>query len=113
MLCIALLAFVIVEEASPAHAAMDAAEISVALDTTNADGATLTQGSSNLPDTPVSPDAPAHHCCAAHTANTPLPHAGGLLTQVTLRVHAPRDTQAALSSALDGLERPPKALAIA
>lgn len=112
MLCIALLAFVVIEEASPAHIAMDVAEIEMSIDEGDAELA-LTENSTDQDQAPGSPVQPPHHCCAAHTGGiAPAPHAAALLAQVTLTNSVPHETGAALFGATDGLERPPKATAI-
>ena len=69
------------------------------------------------PDQDQFPDAPyqpAHHCCAAHTGSVaPAMHNTAFLVQASLRVRAPLSVDAALSTAPKGLDRPPKATAIA
>ncbi|WP_135209744.1 hypothetical protein [Vitreimonas flagellata] len=111
MLCIALLAFVMFEEASPAHAAADLAQAAITFDAVN--GADQVQPSSDQDQYPDGPFQPAHHCCAAHTSSVaPVMHNTAVLAQPSLRVRVPLSVEAALSHAPEGLERPPKATAI-
>jgi hypothetical protein len=111
MLCIALLAFVMFEEASPAHAAADLAQAAITYDAVN--GVDLVQPSSDQDQYPDGPFQPAHHCCAAHTSGvTPAIHNTAVLVQSSLRVRVPLSVDAALSNAPEGLDRPPKATAI-
>ena len=112
MLCIALLAFVMFEEASPAHAAADLAQATITADAIS--GVDLVQPDSDQDQYPDGPFQPAHHCCAAHTGSvTPAIHNTTLLVQSSLRVRVPLSVDAALSNAPEGLDRPPKAAAIA
>ncbi|MBY0566035.1 MAG: hypothetical protein K2P70_01895 [Hyphomonadaceae bacterium] len=111
MLCIALLAFVMFEESSPAHAAADLAQASITYDALN--GVDLTQTSSDQDQYPDAPYQPAHHCCAAHTASVaPAMHNTAFVEQASLRVRVPLSVDAAPLSAPEGLDRPPKAPAI-
>ena len=112
MLCIALLAFVMFEEASPAHAAADLAQAAITYDAVN--GVDLAQPSSGQDQYPDGPFQPSHHCCAAHTSSVaPAMHNTAFLVQSSLRVRVPLSVDAALSNAPEGLDRPPKATAIA
>jgi hypothetical protein len=110
MLCIALMAFVTLEEISPAHAVADATEtgmLCVAFD------ATTPVADTEREQVPVAPEQFEHHCCAAHSAGiTPIIGAA-LPTQTALIMPAPRHVQRAARNAPEGLERPPKATAIA
>lgn len=109
MLCIALLAFVMIEGASPAHAAVDNARAGVAYFQDAA-----VEGAGGSEQTPTSPARPQHHCCVAHCNGiTPAVACGVITAQSTVRVDAPRNTHGAPVGAPNGLERPPKATAIA
>ena len=118
MLCIALLAFVMIEEASPAHAAADLAQAAITYDVVNGadqiqSSSDTIQPSSDQNQYPDGPFQPAHHCCAAHTGGvTPAVHNAAVLMQPSVRVSVPLSVDAALSHAPEGLERPPKATAI-
>lgn len=110
MLCIALLAFVMFEEGSPAHAAADLAQAAITYDAVN--GADLVQPSSDREQYPDGPFQLAHHCCAAHPGGVaPAIHNSAFLVQSSLRVRVPLSVDAALSNAPEGLDRPPKATA--
>lgn len=111
-LCVALLAFVVFEEASPAHAAADLAQAAITYDAVN--GVDLVQPTSDQDQYPDGPFQPTHHCCAAHTGSiAPAIHHTTLLVQSSLRVRVPLSVDASLSNAPEGLDRPPKATAIA
>lgn len=112
MLCIALLGFIMLEEASPAHAAADNAQAGIVYLLADAqDGSVEAAGGGE--QTPASPTQPQHHCCAAHCNGMTPALSGSVVTaQVMLRVVAPRNTQGAPVNAPNGLERPPKAAAI-
>jgi len=112
MLCIALLGFIMLEEASPAHAAADNARAGIVYVLAESEAASLeTAGGSE--QTPANPAQPQHHCCAAHCNGMTPALSGAIVTaQVMLRVNAPRTVHGAPVSAPDGLERPPKAIAI-
>lgn len=112
MLCIALLGFIMLEEATPAHAAADNAQAGIVYLLADAEDASVeTAGGSE--QTPANPAQPQHHCCAAHcNGMTPALSSGVVTAQVMLRVGAPRTTHGAPAGAPNGLERPPKATAI-
>lgn len=112
MLCIALLAFVMIEEASPAHAAADNARAGVTYLLADAQAAAVeTAGGGE--QTPANPAQPQHHCCAAHcNGMTPALTGSAVTAQVMLRVSAPRNANGAPVSAPSGLDRPPKTTAI-
>ena len=112
MLCIALLGFIMLEEATPAHAAADNAQAGIVYLLADAEDASVeTAGGSE--QTPANPAQPQHHCCAAHCNGMTPALSGGVVTeQVMLRVVAPRNTHGAPVNAPNGLERPPKATAI-
>jgi len=113
MLCIALFAFVMIEEASPAHAAADLrqANITSALTTGDVDLAQTSPDQDRYPDAPFEP---AHHCCAAHTSGiAPATHDATLLVQASLSVPVPLSVGGAPLTAPEGLDRPPKPIAIA
>jgi hypothetical protein len=114
MLCIALLGFIILEEASPAHAAADTARAGVVYVLAEAETETAAAQSANGGEqTPANPAQPQHHCCAAHcNGMTPAVAGGAITAQAMLRVSAPRNTHGAPMGAPNGLERPPKATAI-
>lgn len=113
MLCIALLGFVMLEEISPAHAAADNAQAGIAHVLADAQAEIVETGADGEP-IPAGPAQPQHHCCAAHCGGmTPAVSGAAIVAQVTLRTPTPRHTQGAPMSAPDGLDRPPKASAIA
>ncbi|MBN8607594.1 MAG: hypothetical protein KF779_18060 [Hyphomonadaceae bacterium] len=112
MLCIALLGFIMLEEASPAHAAADNAQAGITFLLADAEGAAV-ESAGGGEQTPASPAQPQHHCCAAHcNGMTPALASSVVTAQVMLRVAAPRSTHGAPTGAPNGLERPPKATAI-
>jgi len=112
MLCIALLGFIMLEEASPAHAAADNAQAGIVYLLADAETASVeTAGGGE--EAPANPAQPQHHCCAAHCNGMTPALSGSVVTaQVMLRLVAPRTTHGAPSGAPNGLERPPKATAI-
>ena len=114
MLCIALLGFVMLEEASPAHAAADNAQAGVVYILAEAEAeVAAAQSAGGSEQIPANPAQPQHHCCAAHCGGMTPALAGSTITaQVMLRVSAPRNTHAAPTGAPEGLDRPPKATAI-
>ncbi|MCR6644487.1 MAG: hypothetical protein NVV62_08190 [Terricaulis sp.] len=105
-LCVALLAFVLIEQASPEHAIADAAHGGVAAIGGDSHGASASlQGEAGKP---LTPDAPAHHCCVAHTGS-PAPAAqGAVIVAGSADVPVMRDAEHAPQSAPSGLDRPPK-----
>lgn len=108
MLCIALLAFVMLEETSPAHAATDNGQAGIAYLMADAADAAFDPASGDE-ETPASPVQPQHHCCAAHcNGMTPALASIVITAQAMVRADPPRETEAAFSSATDALERPPK-----
>lgn len=117
MLCVALVAFVTLEQVSPAHAATDPCFGASAPSTTGEVAQAIMQGDTaeddaNGPSDQQQQQQQRHHCCGAHTSSTPpLAHAGVPLQLSEMLVPA-RRSDAALDSAPMGLERPPKAAAI-
>lgn len=121
--CAALLAFVLIEQASPAHTLAEAGTISysaaatitddgVSLSTVGDDGQSAIASDMGDAGKPLPPVGPAHHCCAAHTGS-PAPAAqGGVVLAGSVEVSFIRDAQRAPQSAPSGLDRPPKASAI-
>ncbi len=113
MLCIALLGFIMFEEASPAHAAADNAQAGIVYVMADAQDASAVETAGDSEQTPANPAQPQHHCCAAHCNGMTPALTGDVVTaQVMLRVAAPRNTHGAPINAPNGLERPPKATAI-
>lgn len=116
MLCIALLGFIMLEEASPAHAAADNAQAGIVYVLAEAEAEAETaaaQVAGGSEQAPASPSQPQHHCCAAHCNGMTAALTGSVVTaQVMLRVAAPRNTHGAPVNAPNGLDRPPKATAI-
>lgn len=112
MLCIALISCVIVEESTPAHAAADLMEVgAISVDADQPGAALASDSDENAPTTPA---APQHHCCFAHCGGfTPATGGAAVLAQVSTSAPALRHTDGAPLHAPDGLERPPKPLAIA
>lgn len=112
MLCIALLAFVVIEESSPAHAAADNAQAGIGYAITNVEGAAAETAGDDQ-ETPGTPAQPQHHCCAAHCGGMTAAVGGAtLMVQASVRTPTPRDVQGTPDNAPEGLERPPKATAI-
>ena len=112
MFCIALLGFVMLEEASPAHAAADNAQAGMVYVLADADAAAV-QSADGSEQSPANPAQPEHHCCAAHCGGmTPAVASNTVTAQVMLRVSPPQNTHGAPTGAPDGLDRPPKATAI-
>ncbi len=106
-LCVALLAFAMLEQASPAHAA-DSCNNS-ALSLTNGDSAAIIVAVGGAQDDPSAPDQQQqrHHCCSAHTSNAPLAQASAP-TQLTRLAAPARVNDVDLDNTPTGLERPPK-----
>jgi hypothetical protein len=109
MLSMALMSFVTLEEISPAHAAADATEIGMLYVASDAPAA---MADTERKQVPVAPEQSDHHCCAAHSAGITPVISAALLTQTALTLPAPRHVQRAPLNAPEGLERPPKAIAI-
>lgn len=113
MLCIALLSSVVLEEASPAHAAADIAEAMASLDPSDTQDAAVDATSSDSEQSPAGQTKPEHHCCPAHCGNT-IPTLSGatISAQATISVSSPLTVEHVLTRAPSGLERPPKLTAI-
>lgn len=113
MLCVALIAFVTLESASPAHAATDPCFSASA-------GSTAGEETNVTPDVGQDDGSPLEqqqqqqrHCCGAHASGAPpLVHAG-VPVQIAGMLVPVRNNDPVLDNAPTGLERPPKATAIA
>lgn len=109
-LCVALVAFVMVEQAfasDPCHGAPAAVSYNIA------DVVTLTGGDDDRSEDQNSLPAQQHHCCSAHvTGMPPAPHAGVLAAPVVtvqtlvVNARAPNGEQG-------GQDRPPRVSALA
>ena len=116
MLCVALIAFVTLEQVSPAHAAIDPCNVVSMTDTTDGSSFERVVADADQEDEGSSRDSQQqqqrHHCCGAHTSGTPpLANAGTPLQLAEMLVPA-RSNDAARDRAPSGLERPPKVTAI-
>lgn len=112
MLCIALLGFVMLEGASPAHAVT--ADNSCAIVTTQSNGTAAGAEASNESErsSPATPGQSAHHCCAAHCSSIAPLVAEHSFVRTAVAAPVSRTSGLVPASASDSLERPPKARAI-
>ena len=106
-LCVALLAFVLIEQGSPAHAIEPQERGAI---THFADQASDGQSGDEIPGAPLGsqPD----HCCCAHVSGTLAAAHATLAMQVSLRRAPLLNSGNAPQTAPLGLDRPPKASAI-
>jgi hypothetical protein len=108
-LCVALIAFVMIEQASPAHAAAMTAEASVSYNIAEAVAAGDAQNGDHHPAAPVEAQ---HHCCCAHTGGLPVLDARAAHPPRAAALQRPTESQMAPNMAPLGLDRPPKPNAI-
>lgn len=111
-LCVALIAFAALEVVSPAHAAdiYDTASVSVISDGAEATNA-ASDGAPNENGSPIE-QPQQRHCCGAHASSmAPLVQASAPL-QLTESLTPVHGNDAARDRAPQGLERPPRAIAI-
>lgn len=112
-LCVALIAFATFEVVSPAHAAdiCDAASVSLASDGAGARSA-ASDGAPDDNGSPIEQQQQQRHCCGAHASSTaPLVQASAPL-QLAENLAPVHGNDAARDRAPQGLERPPRAIAI-
>lgn len=112
-LCVALVAFVALEQGSAAHASEPCNAISVASAETRVDiSIEVAQEETGAPDDSQQ-QAQRHNCCGAHTSNAPPQQHASVPVQLAQVMALVRTDDAALDRAPLGLERPPKTTAIA
>ncbi|MBK6705642.1 MAG: hypothetical protein IPG56_19010 [Caulobacteraceae bacterium] len=108
-LCVALVAFVMVEQAfasDPCHGAPATVSYNIA------DAVALTDGDADRSEDQNSLPAQQHHCCSAHvTGMPPAPHAGVLAPPV-VTVEPPFVNARAPNGEQGGQDRPPRVSAL-
>ncbi|MEZ5959039.1 MAG: hypothetical protein R3C30_01240 [Hyphomonadaceae bacterium] len=109
MLCVALVAFVTLEQVSPAHAAENAISVSASNELAAANDLA---GSQDDDGSSGGEQQQRHHCCGAHTSSGPVLSEAGTPNQYTSLIVLIRSDDNTLARASSGLERPPKATAI-
>ena len=101
-LCVGLLSFAIIEQASAHHLAT-----TVSYNVASAEVASAVSGREERPDEPAAPAGQQHHCCGAHVSGLPFID-GEASVQPALRLAAPRFNEAGPRGDPAGLDRPPK-----
>lgn len=101
-LCVGLLSFAIIEQASAHHLTT-----TVSYNGTSAETASTVSDGEERPDEPAAPAGQQHHCCGAHITGLPLLH-GAAIAQPASRLAAPRFNEARPRGDPAELDRPPK-----
>lgn len=103
-LCVALVAFVMVEQSFASDPCHGAAPVSYNI----AELASIVDSSDAQPGSPSTPAPSQHHCCAAHSVAMPPFHQARAIDQVAIRLSVPLSDMRAPNGEQSGQDRPPR-----
>ncbi|MDX2277391.1 MAG: hypothetical protein NW206_18240 [Hyphomonadaceae bacterium] len=103
-LCVALVAFVMVEQSFSSDPCHGGAPVSYNI----AKIALVAESGDERHGSPATPPQSQHHCCAAHPIAVPPLHLAQAIDQVTIRLSAPLSDMRAPNGEQGGQDRPPR-----
>ena len=107
-LCVALIAFVMVEQSFSTDTCHSVTPVSYNI-------AALSVAAESGDEQPGSPSTPVqsqHHCCAAHPVAVPPAHQAQAIDQVAIRLSVPLNDMRAPNGEQRGQDRPPRVSAL-